>query len=146
MLIEILKTIYHRDLQRLYDEIELYKDETVMWKTERGIKNCGGNLCLHLIGNLETYIGQAIGKFEYTRNRELEFSLKDVPKTKLLEMVKRTSEKVMKSLDKVEDMENEFPLLIGDEKRSVGYSLVHLSTHLTYHLGQINYHRRLMDH
>lgn len=146
MLIEILKTIYHRDLQRLYDEIELYKDETIIWKTERGIENSGGNLCLHLIGNLETYICQAIGKFEYTRNRELEFSLKDVPKTKLLEMVKDTSEKVMKSLDNVEDMENEFPLVIGDQKRSVGYALVHLSTHLTYHLGQINYHRRLMDH
>ena len=146
MLIDILRSIFQRDLQRLYNEIELYRDDETLWKTKQGITNPGGNLCLHLIGNLQTYIGHAIGGFAYTRNRELEFSQQGLSKKVLLEMISDCAEKVLHSLEKGIDMEEEFPLLTGDEKKSIGYTLVHLSAHLTYHLGQINYHRRLLEH
>lgn len=147
MLIDALKAIFTRDLSRLYKEIQLYKDEKAIWKTEKQISNSAGNLCLHLIGNLNTYIGKEIGNTGYVRNREQEFSLKDIPGEQLLTLVEKTIEVVNHSLDKLGDdaLESEYPVLVFDEKTSIGYLLIHLATHLTYHLGQINYHRRLID-
>jgi uncharacterized damage-inducible protein DinB len=43
------------------------------------------------------------------------------------------------------DLEKEYPLLVFENKMSTGYFLIHLTTHLAYHLGQINYQRRLLD-
>ncbi len=148
MLIETLKTLFKRDLDKLWQEISLYKDETRLWVTDRSIANSAGNLCLHLIGNLNTYIGAEIGKTGYVRNRDLEFSQKDVPREKLLSMIKATKEMVETGLTmlKEEDLEKEYPLLVFAEKTSTGYFLIHLTVHLGYHLGQINYHRRLLDH
>ena len=62
MLIETLELLFTRDLNKLRTEIELYKNEANIWKTERSIANSAGNLCLHLVGNLNTYIGKEIGK------------------------------------------------------------------------------------
>lgn len=147
MIVETLKTLFVRDLNRLYNEIQLYKNEAAIWKTEKHIANSAGNLCLHLIGNLNTYIGKEIGQTGYMRNRENEFSLKDIPRAQLLDQVNKTIKMVSDSLDKIIDteLENEYPILVFDEKTSTGFLLVHLTTHLTYHLGQINYHRRLID-
>ncbi|MFT3750483.1 MAG: DinB family protein [Agriterribacter sp.] len=147
MIIETLKALFTRDLNKLYDEIQLYKDESCIWKTEKQIPNSAGNLCLHLIGNLNTYIGKEIGNNRYMRNREEEFSLKNIPKKQLLIRVKETIKTVNASLDNLNDamLENKYPVLVFDKKTSIGYLLIHLATHLTYHLGQINYHRRLID-
>ena len=147
MVIEVLKSLFARDLNRLYNEIKLYKSEDAIWKTEKQIPNSAGNLCLHLIGNLNTFIGKEIGHTVYMRNRELEFSLKNVPRAALLEKVKNTTEVVSSSLDKLDNklLENEYPVLVFEGKISTQYLLIHLATHLTYHLGKINYHRRLID-
>lgn len=147
MIIEALKLLFTRDLTRLYTEIKLYKNEAVIWETEKHISNSAGNLCLHLVGNLNTYIGKEIGNTGYVRNREEEFALKNVPKEQLLSMVESTKEIINVSLDKLTEtmLENEYPVLVFEEKTTTGYLLIHLATHLTYHLGQINYHRRLLD-
>ncbi len=42
-------------------------------------------------------------------------------------------------------LEAEYPILVFDHKTSTEYLLVHLTGHLNYHLGQINYHRRLIE-
>lgn len=83
MFTEILKSLLNRDLCKLKSEIESYQTESNIWITAPNIANSAGNLCLHLIGNLNTYIGATLGGANYTRNRELEFSLKDVPKKNL---------------------------------------------------------------
>jgi hypothetical protein len=100
-----------------------------------------------LIGNLNTYIGSVFGKTNYVRNRELEFSLKDIPKSELIKKIEETINVVNNALDMVseEELEMDFPLLVFKEKTSTGFMLIHLTTHLTYHLGQINYHRRLLN-
>jgi uncharacterized damage-inducible protein DinB len=87
------------------------------------------------------------GKTNYVRNRELEFSLKDVPQAELVQKVRDTMAVVSLSLDNLteKDLQNEYPLLVFETKTSTEYMLIHLTTHLTYHLGQINYHRRLLD-
>ena len=147
MLIEILKKLYSRDLTKLKSEIELYQNEKKIWYIEEHIANSAGNLCLHLIGNLNTYIGAQIGKTNYVRNREQEFSLKDISKIELIAKVEATIKVVDSSLDnlKEEELKEEYSLLVFEKKTSTEYLLVHLATHLTYHLGQINYHRRLLD-
>ncbi len=55
MIIESLRSLFTRDLNRLQSEIEAYQYEANMWKTEKNISNSAGNLCLHLIGNLNQY-------------------------------------------------------------------------------------------
>lgn len=148
MAIETLKSLFARDLSRLKKEIELYQEESNIWKVEKNIANSAGNLCLHLIGNLNTYIGKEIGKTGYVRNRELEFSLKNVPRIELLDKIDETIQMVNQSLGKLNEstLQDEYPILVFEGKISTEYLLIHLTTHLTYHLGQINYHRRLIDH
>jgi uncharacterized damage-inducible protein DinB len=147
MLIETLKSLFTRDLNRLRNELELYTKEENLWQVEGQITNSAGNLCLHLVGNLNTYIGKEIGKKDYVRNRELEFSLKNVSRKELLNKIDDTIQVVNKSLENLNEstLAKEYPVLVFDEKTSTEYLLVHLATHLTYHLGQINYHRRLVD-
>ena len=147
MAIEHLKVLFTRDLNRLRKEVELYNNENNIWRVEKNIANSAGNLCLHLIGNLNTYIGKEIGKTDYVRNRDLEFSLKNVPRTELLDKIDETIKVINKSLDKLDEdtLKNEYPILVFEEKTSTEYLLIHLTTHLSYHLGQINYHRRLID-
>ncbi|MGJ1422027.1 DUF1572 family protein [Sphingobacterium spiritivorum] len=147
MLIDTLQTLFERDLQKLRIEILLYKHEENLWIAEKGIANSAGNLCLHLIGNLNTYIGAEIGKTGYIRHRELEFSLRDIPRAELIRHLDDTITTVCDSLNALSesDLHKEYPILVFDQKTSVMYFLVHLTTHLAYHLGQINYHRRLLD-
>ncbi|EJL66538.1 DinB family protein [Flavobacterium sp. CF136] len=146
MLIETLKSLFDRDLNKLKLEIESYQNESQIWEIDKNISNSAGNLCLHLIGNLNTYIGAEIGKTGYIRNRELEFSLKDVPRSELIEKIENTILVVNKALDTLTetDLEAIYPLVVFEKEMTTGFFLIHLSTHLAYHLGQINYHRRLL--
>lgn len=147
MIIESLQSLYNRDLNKLKAEIEAYQHESVIWKTDQNISNSAGNLCLHLIGNLNHFIGAYLGNTGYIRNRDLEFSLKDIPKTELTEKVEATLTMINTVLCQLtpEDLEKEYPLVVFEDKMTTGYFLIHLITHLDYHLGQINYHRRLLD-
>lgn len=146
-MIETLKTLFNRDLNRLKLEIESYQNESKIWYVDKNIANSAGNLCLHLIGNLNTYIGAQIGKTNYIRNRELEFSQKDIQQSELIAKINATIIAVNNSLDQLtdENLKEEYPLFVFEAKTSIGFLLIHLTTHLTYHLGQINYHRRLLD-
>lgn len=145
MLIETLKSLFNRDLNQLKVEIESYQDESQLWVIDKNISNSGGNLCLHLIGNINTYIGAEIGKTGYIRNRPLEFSLKDIPKSELINKIEETILVVNKALDSLTeaDLETIYPQIVFEKEMTTGFFLVHLATHLAYHLGQINYHRRL---
>ena len=144
---EILRTLFIRDLNKLKSEIDSYRDENKIWHIEKLISNSAGNLCLHLIGNLSTYVGAQIGNTNYIRNRELEFSNKFVPRTTLTAQIDAVIVMINKTFDLLidKDLNQEHPYLVFENKTSVEYLLIHLTTHLAYHLGQINYHRRLLD-
>jgi hypothetical protein len=147
MLLETLKDLFTRDLNKLKSEIENYTREENIWMVDKHIANSAGNLCLHLIGNLNTYIGKELGGTNYIRNRDLEFSLKNIPRSELVNKISGTVEmveQVLTSLNEVE-LSKEYPILVLDTKTSTEYLLVHLATHLAYHLGQVNYHRRFLD-
>lgn len=142
-----LISFFERDLNRLIVEIESYKDEANIWRIEKQVSNSAGNLVLHLIGNLHAFIGKEIGKTNYVRNRELEFSQKNISRVQLIEELKETIKMISDSLltQSEEDLKKDYPVLKFSEITSTAYLLVHLTTHLTYHLGQINYHRRLLE-
>lgn len=147
MLIQTLLTLFRRDLEKLRKEIASYEQEKNIWAVEGNIKNSAGNLCLHLAGNLNTYIGNELGKTGYVRHREQEFLMKDIPRAELVRKIDLTIDVVETTLTALheDDLHKEYPLIVFGQKTSVGYFLVHLSIHLGYHLGQINYHRRLLD-
>ncbi len=139
--------IFERDLNKLIAEINLYKDENNLWVVKEGISNSAGNLCLHLMGNLNHFIGAVLGNSGYVREREKEFSLKNIPRKDLVSSINATAIVVKNTLLKLSaaDFENNFALEVFGKPLTTGFFMLHLATHLNYHLGQINYHRRLLD-
>ena len=146
MLKETLIEIFERDLQKLITELNLYKAEEDMWLVKDGISNSAGNLSLHLMGNLNHFIGATLGNTGYVRNREKEFSDKNISRKKLIEDINETIHVIKTTLKNFSknDLEKDFPLAINNTISSTQFILMHLSGHLNYHLGQINYHRRLI--
>ncbi|MDE5526388.1 DinB superfamily protein [Elizabethkingia meningoseptica] len=146
-MIETLQNLFKRDLLQLKAEIEAYQSEENIWKTAQQISNSAGNLCLHLIGNLNYYIGTTIGNSGYVRDRPAEFSKKNVPRTELINMIEDTIVVLNNTLNSLQDndLKKEYPLVVFEDKMSTEFFFTHLTTHLGYHLGQINYHRRLLD-
>ena len=147
MLTETLKLLFERDLKKLNYEIEAYKTEKNIWQIEKNINNSAGNLCLHIIGNLNWFIGAQLGGTGYIRRRELEFSSTNIPRDNLLLEIDKTKSVLDNTLNKItaSQLKLEYPILVFNKKTTTDYFLIHLTTHLAYHLGQINYHRRLID-
>lgn len=142
-----LITLICRDLAKLKLEIESYPDEKQIWKIEKHIANSAGNLCLHLVGNLNAFIGATLGNTGFVRDRDSEFALKDVPRLELVSRIEQTIQMIKEVLPTLtqNQLSSEYPMLVLKEKTTTEYFLIHLAMHLSYHLGQVNYHRRLID-
>ena len=145
MVTEILSQLYQRDLDKLKIEIGQYVSDEQLWTVPDGISNSGGNLALHVVGNLKHFIGAVLGKSGYVRDREAEFGSKNVSKDDLITAIDETSEMVTSTLAKLttDDLAAVYPIEVFGHPMTTEAFLIHLSTHLNYHLGQINYHRRL---
>ncbi|WP_138434384.1 DinB family protein [Winogradskyella algicola] len=147
MTTETLINLFKRDLGKLKQEITAYKTEKQLWIISNEISNSAGNLCLHIIGNLNHFIGAVLGKTGYVRQRDLEFSLKDVSVEEMVKKIEDTMlviEQTLSNLTK-ETLQAEYRRNPFEDYMSTEFFLTHLLTHLAYHLGQINYHRRLLD-
>jgi hypothetical protein len=146
MLKDALIEVFERDLKKLKEEINLYKNEDAIWAVTGDIKNSAGNLCLHLTGNLNHFIGATLGNSGYARNRDSEFALKNIPRKDLINNIENTIHDVKNALSKLsnEDFDKEFPVEFLGKRVKTDFVLFHLISHFNYHLGQINYHRRLV--
>jgi uncharacterized damage-inducible protein DinB len=146
LLINSVKELLLRDLIKLKEEINSYKTEETIWELDGEIKNSTGNLCLHLCGNLQHYIGSVLGQSSYVRNRDAEFSTCGLTKETLLKEIDATLSIVTQTLANLKSnlMDQQFPEDVFGKPMTTGYFLIHLAAHLNYHLGQINYHRRLI--
>jgi len=137
-----------RDLQSLEQEIDAYPDDEALWLTPPGISNSAGNLVLHLAGNLRHFVGATLGQTGYVRNRDAEFGDRGLSREELRAEVRAAIADVDRTLTDLDDvqLQSVFPLPVGQSQKRVLTSdfLVHLAVHLTYHLGQIDYHRRLL--
>jgi uncharacterized damage-inducible protein DinB len=142
---ELLK-LYRRDLEKLIAELEAYPSEESLWRVTGEIKNSAGNLALHLIGNLNHFIGVKLGGTDFIRDRDSEFALKNVPRAEIIEKLRDTLAVLETTLPKLDAavLEETYSLEVMGYPMTTGYFLIHLYGHLSYHLGQINYHRRLV--
>src|SRR4030095_11074364 len=128
MYTHILKGLLERDLELLKKEISAYQHEENIWKIGGSIHNSAGNLCLHLVGNLNHFIGATLGNTGYVRDREAEFSIKNVNREELLKMVKDTQLVVADTLNHVsdKDLESNYPLEVMNQQWQTAHFLFHL--------------------
>ncbi|MCC6411720.1 MAG: DUF1572 family protein [Saprospiraceae bacterium] len=144
MLKSTLVEMFDRELAKLAEEINLYPDEASVWALPGTILNSGGTLCLHLCGNLKHFIGATLGNTGYVRIRDVEFSARNIPRAGLQANIAETRQIVADTLSNLteDDFWSDFPLEKHGRNVSTTYMLLHLLSHLNYHLGQVNYHRR----
>jgi len=147
MLKDILLEFFERELLKLKEEIGQYPQASELWEIRPGIANSAGNLCLHLLGNLQHFIGAVLCDTGNIRQRDLEFTQKNVPLASLNLSIEETIlilKSTFESLSEA-DLDKIYPLEKHGQWVTTRYMLLHLLTHLNYHLGQINYHRRLLS-
>jgi uncharacterized damage-inducible protein DinB len=145
-MVNALRTVVVRELRGLDREIAAYPDDESLWAAPAGARNSAGNLVLHLAGNLRHFIGAALGGTNYKRDRDAEFATKGLSRDELRSVVADTIEELSAAFDTMsdEDLSREYPLTVAENQFRTGDFLVHLAVHLSYHLGQIDYHRRLL--
>ena len=147
MLNNVLAKLYEKDLQNMIEEVKQFKKEENLWKTTGAVKNSAGNLVLHIIGGSSHFFGTVLAGTGYVRTRDEEFSKRDVPRKTLiseLEMLIPLVTGTLLSL-KESQMEDEYPVPFDGGRQPFSYVLVRLYAHLGYHLGQINYLRRILE-
>ena len=139
-------SILERDLTALGREVAAFPDDSQLWITLAGVPNSAGNLVLHLAGNLQHFFGAVLGGTGYVRNRPAEFSRRNVPRVELLAEVEAARQAVRATLSRLspDQLTAQYPETIGGSKVVTGEYLLHLLTHTTYHLGQIDYLRRVI--
>jgi hypothetical protein len=143
---DALKVVMLRDLNSLDAEVAAYPDDASLWKAAPGITNTGGNLALHLAGNLRHFIGATLGGSGYVRNRDAEFATKGLTRDEVRAIVRSAIDEISAALEKIDDgvLSSIYPLPIAERRVVTGHFLIHLAAHFTYHLGQLDYHRRIL--
>jgi len=141
-----LGAIMLRELDTLRSEIAAYPSDADLWRVVPGISNPGGTLALHLTGNLRHFIGAKLGGTGYVRDREAEFSRKDLTRADLIRIVDQTMEELERSFGGLQEAElgREYPDAVAKVRLKTGDFLTHLASHFSYHLGQLDYHRRIV--
>jgi DinB superfamily len=142
-----LARLYTRDLKKVMAQLEAYADEAAVWAVAGDIRNSAGTLALHLVGNLSQFIGTDLGGVPFVRDRDSEFSRRDVPRAELKTELLRVQELVETTLTRlppsVLDRPHPRQLSGFPDGMTSGEFVLHLYGHLNWHLGQIDYHRRL---
>ena len=147
MLPSTIHAVLRRELAALRRSVEAYPDDASLWAERPGLPNSGGTIVLHLAGNLQHFLGAVLGGTGYRRDRDAEFARRDVPRAELLAEITATETAVDRGMGRVSEavLATPFPERIAGRRLAMGDFLVHLATHLAYHLGQLDYHRRLVS-
>lgn len=143
---ELIGSMLVRDLNGLRRELEAYDDEVDIWLLTPAIPNSAGTLALHLTGNLRHFVGALLGGTGYLRHRDAEFATRDVPRAELLREIDLACTEIGAVMARLTEPElgQTFPQAVAGHQVSTADMLIHLATHLTFHLGQVDYHRRLL--
>lgn len=146
MIIPIVQAMLLRELAAVQRSVEAYPDDASVWAKPDGLPNAGGTLVLHLAGNLQHYLGSVLGGTGYKRDRPAEFARRDEPRAELLAEIAAAVSTIERTLPTLreESLSQPYPETIGGRVLTTEAFLVHLATHLAYHLGQLDYHRRVV--
>ena len=141
-----LAALFRRDLAKFSKQIESFPTDELLWQTLPGVINPAGNLALHIEGNLSEFVGRQLGGLPYQRNRDLEFSSKEGLRAGLSARLMKLSESIPALIESLnpDQLEKEYPQVVLDRPMSSGEFLIHLYGHLNWHLGQVDYLRRLL--
>jgi hypothetical protein len=142
-----LASLFRRDLERLKQQVDAFPNDELLWQTLPGVTNAAGNLALHIEGNLREYVGRQLGNLPYRRNRELEFSAKGMSRHELGTRIAELGRSIPDVIEQLssEQMEIEYPQIVLQAATTTKQLLIHLYGHLNWHLGQIDYLRRLLS-
>jgi uncharacterized damage-inducible protein DinB len=145
MHVEDFRRVIRRELKSLHGQLGSYDTEERVWELPDGVRNSAGTLCLHLCGNLQHFISAQLGGTGYVRDRDAEFSRRGVPRAELSELITECAAAVDQTLAGLEEsrLQAEYPMSFAGGSLRVHTFLLHLVSHLAYHLGQIDMHRRL---
>jgi len=137
---------FARDLDTLSHEVSLYPDDASLFAVRPGLPNTGGNLALHLCGNVRHFIGLTLGNSGYVRNRDFEFAAREGSRAEITTLIQAAKAEVAAALANLPEakLAEPFPLAVGGVTLPTQIFLLHLATHFTFHLGQIDYHRRIV--
>ena len=144
--IDALRRVLIRELEAVRREVEAYPDDALLWREVPGLPNPGGTLALHLAGNLRHYIGAVLGGTGYVRDRQAEFSDRGLTRTAVIERVDAAIGEVETTLGRLapDTLDAPYPESVLDRRPRTRDFLLHLTSHLGYHLGQLDYHRRMV--
>lgn len=143
---DALRRVLLRELRTIQAELDAYPDDASVWRCPPGIENSAGTLTLHLVGNLRYFVGARLGGTAYVRDRDEEFSARDLSRDDLRARIAAAITEVDRALAHLEPgrLTAEFPDPVGGVRLSTGQFLLHLTAHCGYHLGQLDYHRRVV--
>lgn len=141
-----LLSIFEREVAALRREVDAYPRDEQLWQIVPGMSNVGGTLVLHLAGNLQHFLGAQLGRTGYVRERDAEFSRRGVSRPELIAEIDAAGAAVKAGFATLTDPQlvGDYPEIISGQTVTIGQYLMHLTTHLAFHLGQIDYHRRLV--
>ena len=147
MMSSLLSDFYERDIRKLIEEVNLFRNEEDLWRVEGSVNNASGNLVLHIIGGLNHLIGATLAQTGYVRNRNEEFTCKGIEREELVAQLEELILMLKKTLNALtqNQLEAEYPIFFDKPKTTTSYVLMQLLLHLNYHLGQINYLRRILE-
>jgi hypothetical protein len=145
-MIEDVRRLLVRELQAFAREVELFPDDESLFRTAPGVTNSAGNLALHVCGNLQHFVGAVLGGTGYVRNRDLEFRARSGRRADIARDLHHTAAVVTKTLDELapEAVERPYPQPVADLQLPCRLFLIHLAVHLSFHLGQAGYLRRIV--
>ena len=142
----IFAAVISRELRTLERELNAYQSDDQVWLLPDGLPNSGGTLILHIAGNLRHFVGAVLGGSSYVRDRDAEFQRRGVPRAELIDELHRADSAVQETLGRLDPamLQEPFPLPVGNRRLNTGDFMTHLATHLAYHAGQIDFHRRIV--
>lgn len=142
----VLAAIITRELGTLVRELNAYPTEAGIWELPAGVPNSAGTLALHAAGNLQHFVGAVLGGSSFVRDRDAEFSRRGVPRAELIADLQRAARVVHETLSTMEAgrFEAWYPLPVANRRVNTGEFIMHLASHLAYHAGQLDYHRRIV--
>ncbi len=145
-MIQDAQRILERDLEGLAREIEMFPDDESLWRVAPGITNSAGSLARHAGGNLKHFVGAVLGGSGYVRQRDAEFGTPGGTRGEMVAEVRETKAIVSRVLPTLTDevLAADFPDPPGGGPVSCRRFLLHLCTHLAFHLGQAGYLRRVV--
>lgn len=144
MLQSTLATLIVRELRAVQRQLDAYPDDASVWRVIPGVPNTAGTLALHVAGNLQHFFGALLGRDGYVRDRDAEFARRDVPRTELragIDAAIASVERTCRALTP-EQLAAPYPEPVAKRTVATEVMTLHLLSHLAYHLGQIDSHRR----